>query len=107
MEPSSPSGDIDARSHDPVRTCVGCRRQASRSVLVRLALDGDRVVVDQRKALPGRGAWLHPDPDCLAQALRRSSIGRALRSPGADASGVALPGHAGASTATSAIEVKG
>ncbi|MFV0634839.1 YlxR family protein [Demequina sp.] len=66
--------------------------KSSRSDLVRLALDGHRVVVDGSKSLPGRGAWLHPDPDCLALALRRSSIGRALRCAGADASGVTLPG---------------
>ncbi|WP_084104365.1 YlxR family protein [Demequina sp. NBRC 110056] len=107
MEPSSPSGDIDARSHEPVRTCVGCRSKAARSALVRLALEDGRVVVDERESLPGRGAWLHPESDCLAQALRRNSIGRALRSPGADASSVALPGRAGPSAAMPTIEVKG
>lgn len=74
---------------------------------MRLALDGGRVVVDESKALPGRGAWLHPDPDCLALALRRSSIGRALRSRGADASGVALPGAEAPEPHVSAIDNKG
>ena len=92
MGPSLPSGDTDARPHEPVRTCVGCRRKAPRSVLVRLALEDGHVVVDESASLPGRGAWLHPDADCLALASRRNSIGRALRSPGADATGVALPG---------------
>ncbi|WP_084040364.1 YlxR family protein [Demequina sp. NBRC 110053] len=107
MKPSSPSGDIDARPHQPVRTCVGCRSKAPRSALVRLALEGGRVVVDERGTLPGRGAWLHPESDCLAQALRRHSIGRALRSPGADATGVALPGSASPGAALPTIEVKG
>ena len=32
--------------------------------------------------MPGRGAHLHPDPDCLALAERRRAFGRALRVEG-------------------------
>lgn len=39
---------------------------------------GDLVVGRSR---PGRGAWLHPDPDCLAEAVRRRAFARALRAP--------------------------
>ncbi|MFD9896465.1 YlxR family protein [Amycolatopsis sp. NPDC059027] len=42
-----------------------------------------RLVVDERRRLPGRGAWLHPGPDCLAKAERRRAFPRALRDPGA------------------------
>jgi len=38
-----------------------------------------RVVVDQRLRLPGRGAWLHPTPECLDLAVRLKAFGRALR----------------------------
>lgn len=34
---------------------------------------------DPRRRLPGRGAWLHPDPECLHRAERRSAFPRALR----------------------------
>jgi uncharacterized protein len=51
--------------------------------------DGDpavpRVLVaepDERRRLPGRGAWLHPSPDCLDLAVRRRAFARALRVPG-------------------------
>ncbi|MDN4479583.1 YlxR family protein [Demequina muriae] len=91
MKPRQPSGDPGALPHVPVRTCVGCRSKASRSVLVRYVLEGDRVVVDENGSKPGRGAWLHPDSDCIALALRRRQFGRALRSPGADVSGAVLP----------------
>jgi len=47
-------------------------------------------VVDARRALPGRGAWLHPDPGCLAQALRRKAIQRALRVPTLDVTGLTV-----------------
>ena len=28
--------------------------------------------------MPGRGAWLHPSPECLELAVRRKAFGRAL-----------------------------
>ncbi|GAB2459790.1 YlxR family protein [Xylanimonas ulmi] len=45
------------------------------------ATDGaaPRVVVDERKALPGRGAWIHPVAACLDLAVRRRAVPRALR----------------------------
>jgi uncharacterized protein len=38
------------------------------------------VAVDVRQIQPGRGAYLHPRPECLERALKRRSLGRALRS---------------------------
>ncbi len=38
-----------------------------------------RVVADPRLRLPGRGAWLHPTPDCLDLAVRSKAFARALR----------------------------
>ena len=67
----------------PVRTCVGCRRKAAKSELVRLVWHS-AVVVDPAQREPGRGAYLHPGPDCLAQALRRRTLPRALRVTGVD-----------------------
>jgi hypothetical protein len=37
------------------------------------------VVPDPQHHAPGRGAWLHPNPDCMARAERRRAFGRALR----------------------------
>jgi uncharacterized protein len=68
------------------RTCVGCRRRDVRSALLRVVAErydtGEhvaRVVADPRLRLPGRGAWLHPTPECLDLAVRRKAFGRALR----------------------------
>ncbi len=41
--------------------------------------ENPRVVVDVRKALPGRGAWIHPSTACLDLAVRRRAVPRALR----------------------------
>jgi predicted RNA-binding protein YlxR (DUF448 family) len=40
------------------------------------------LIPDPRRRLPGRGAWLHPDAECLTRAERRSAFPRALRVPG-------------------------
>jgi predicted RNA-binding protein YlxR (DUF448 family) len=72
-------------AHDgrgPVRTCIGCRSRASASELLRVVAADGVVDPDPRRRLPGRGAWLHPDPDCLYRAERRSAFPRALRVPG-------------------------
>jgi uncharacterized protein len=64
---------------EAVRTCLGCRQRAPRPSLVRVVARDGRVVVDAAARLPGRGAWLHPDPGCLDAAVKRNAFGRALR----------------------------
>jgi uncharacterized protein len=68
------------------RTCVGCRRRDLRSSLLRVVAEWNdtgehiaRVVADPRLRLPGRGAWLHPTPECFDLAVRHKAFGRALR----------------------------
>jgi len=65
---------------EPERTCVGCRSRATKGQLVRLvgAPDGG-VRVDPSGSAPGRGAWVHRDPSCVAAALRKGALARALR----------------------------
>jgi len=47
------------------------------------------VIVDHAGNQPGRGAWLHPVPECLHAAIRRRAFVRALRIDGSpDVSGV-------------------
>jgi uncharacterized protein len=41
------------------------------------------VTVDPAGTLPGRGAWLHPVPQCAKEAIRRRAFARALRIAGA------------------------
>ncbi|WP_369803717.1 YlxR family protein [Mycobacterium sp. NAZ190054] len=71
----------------PVRTCIGCRKRELAVDLLRVvAVDAGNgeyaVTVDAARRLPGRGAWLHPDPGCLQAAVRRRAFGRALRITG-------------------------
>ncbi|WP_081747697.1 YlxR family protein [Arthrobacter sp. Br18] len=67
----------------PVRTCVGCRKRADQSHLVRVVtqdIDGKlSVVFDEHRRLSGRGAWLHPEPACMESAIKRKAFNRAFR----------------------------
>jgi len=66
----------------PERTCIGCRKKGPQTELLRLVAGGSgssAVLVDERRRMAGRGAWLHPSESCLALALKRRAFGRALR----------------------------
>lgn len=70
-------------SHKPVRLCIGCRTRETIKHLVRVAYentdDSRSLVLDERSVLPGRGAWVHRDPECLSIALRKRAFARAFR----------------------------
>lgn len=67
--------------HIPVRRCLACRRAASRTALVRLAVVGETVTVDRAAREPGRGAYVCRERACLEAALQRGAAAllRALR----------------------------
>ena len=72
---------IQHSEDQPQRTCIGCRKKGSRSELLGLvsgAGGSSAVVVDERRRMAGRGAWLHPSEKCLALAVKRRAFGRAL-----------------------------
>jgi predicted RNA-binding protein YlxR (DUF448 family) len=70
---------------------VGCRREAPKRELLRVALSADAgaprlAVLDRDGRLGGRGAYLcrdgedlRPRAECLAGAVRRGAFARALR----------------------------
>ena len=63
----------------PQRTCVGCRAVAPRAVLLRVVAVTGVAVPDPARRLPGRGANVHSDEECIGLAIRRKSLLRALR----------------------------
>ncbi|MBW3663614.1 MAG: YlxR family protein [Actinobacteria bacterium] len=71
---------VPSDEHVPQRTCVGCRRQRPRTELLRVARTPHGARVDDER-LEGRGAYICPDPDCVAAARRRggAALARALR----------------------------
>jgi predicted RNA-binding protein YlxR (DUF448 family)/ribosomal protein L7Ae-like RNA K-turn-binding protein len=65
-----------------VRSCVACRRVGEQGALIRFAaLPDGRLVVDHPPKLKGRGAYLCPDPACVAAAVKRNPFPRAFRRP--------------------------
>jgi predicted RNA-binding protein YlxR (DUF448 family) len=64
-------------THIPTRTCLGCRAVGPSSELVRLVLSGKELALAARSA--GRGAWLHPRPECVRAAVKARAFSRAFR----------------------------
>lgn len=63
----------------PVRSCIGCGARRVQEELTRLVVGSEGVVVvDRRRQLPGRGAYLC-GAGCLAAAVKRKAFGRAFR----------------------------
>ncbi|MGL3806664.1 YlxR family protein [Paeniglutamicibacter sp. R2-26] len=69
--------------HQPQRTCIGCRKVVDQNELQRWVLeltDGRAVPVhDSTRRLSGRGAWLHPAPECAERAIKRGAFARSFR----------------------------
>ena len=64
----------------PERMCVGCRAMKPKKLLVRVVAPADGPVsVDRTGRLPGRGAYLCPDPACLIQAMKGKRLDKALK----------------------------
>ncbi|HXA88114.1 MAG TPA: YlxR family protein [Mycobacterium sp.] len=86
-EPSAAAHRHRDRPVGPVRTCVGCRKRELAVELLRVVAvstgNGNvAVIVDTASNLPGRGAWLHPVPQCVQRAIRRRAFTKALRITG-------------------------
>ena len=71
----------------PMRQCVGCRelnrspanRQKPKKELIRVVRSPEgQVSLDFKGKLPGRGAYLCPDPACLARAKKSRALERAF-----------------------------
>jgi uncharacterized protein len=71
---------------ESLRTCLGCRQRAPRNSLLRIVARDGAARVDSAARLPGRGAWVHPTPGCVDAAVRRTALGRALRTAITDTS---------------------
>ncbi len=63
----------------PQRQCVGCREMKDKRELIRVVRspEGD-ISLDFRGKLPGRGAYVCPNEDCLKRARKSRALERAF-----------------------------
>lgn len=63
----------------PQRQCMGCRERKAKRELIRVVRGTDGTVsLDFGGKVPGRGAYICPDPECLKKAIRSKSLDRSL-----------------------------
>lgn len=63
----------------PHRQCVGCRVMKGKKELIRVVRSQEgSVSLDFSGRSPGRGAYLCPDPACLARARKSRALERAF-----------------------------
>ena len=63
----------------PMRQCIGCGTSRPKKELVRVVKNAaGEISLDPVGKKPGRGAYLCPDPACLAKAQKRKALERAF-----------------------------
>ena len=63
----------------PQRQCMGCRERKAKREMIRIVRGTDgNVSLDFGGKMNGRGAYICPNPDCLAKAIRSIALDRSL-----------------------------
>ena len=66
-------------NHKPQRSCTVCRAKSDKEDLIRIVKSPDgKAVVDVMKKLPGRGAYICPDSDCIQRAKKSGVLAHSL-----------------------------
>ena len=63
----------------PLRQCLGCREMKPKKELIRVVRSPEgEVSLDFKGKLPGRGAYVCPQMDCLAKIRKSRALERAF-----------------------------
>ncbi|MBD5161485.1 MAG: YlxR family protein [Oscillibacter sp.] len=63
----------------PQRQCLGCREMKNKRDLIRVVRSPEgEISLDFRGKKPGRGAYVCPEPACLARAKKSRALERAF-----------------------------
>ena len=63
----------------PQRQCVGCREMTDKKALIRVVRSPEGTIsLDFKGKLPGRGAYVCPNPECLKKARKSRALERAF-----------------------------
>ena len=69
----------------PMRQCLGCREIKPKKELIRIVRSSEGTLsLDSKGKLPGRGAYLCCDVQCLERALKSKAVERSLEVPVSD-----------------------
>lgn len=61
----------------PQRTCIGCNEKKDKKDLVRIVKNKDNEIhIDKTGKMPGRGAYLCDNIECLNQAIKTKRLER-------------------------------
>lgn len=63
----------------PIRQCIGCGARRDKVELIRIVNNKNEILIDPRGNLPGRGAYLCPNPECLKKARKKNKLEQALK----------------------------
>lgn len=64
----------------PVRMCISCRGRGEKYGLIRIVRPKDgKICVDETSKMPGRGAYICKDINCVLKAQKERRLNRAFR----------------------------
>ena len=72
--------DSNKQKHIPQRSCSVCKAKSDKGDLIRLVKSPDgKIVIDTTKKLPGRGAYICPDSECVERAKKSGILAHVLK----------------------------
>jgi predicted RNA-binding protein YlxR (DUF448 family) len=64
----------------PLRMCVSCREMKEKTYLIKVVKSaGGEIVIDKTGKLPGRGAYVCKNPDCVLKSEKKHSFERTFK----------------------------
>jgi uncharacterized protein len=65
--------------HVPQRTCIACRQSGGKRGLIRIVRTEQGVAIDPTGKKAGRGAYIHPNRECIQVVVNSNRLNQALR----------------------------
>jgi predicted RNA-binding protein YlxR (DUF448 family) len=77
LKPPTPKRAMKAQ---PERTCIACRKKGEKGELIRMAASpAGVIVIDYTEKVPGRGAYICPERQCIEKLLKAGAGGALSR----------------------------
>lgn len=65
----------------PLRRCTGCQEMKNKKELIRIVRnDNGKISIDNTGRMPGRGAYICPNLECLESAHKSKGLERSFKS---------------------------